>query len=234
MDHQDFIKKLSKYKEHITTAREWDKFRKGKKLPSSNTLIRKFKSWNNLKAALKIGKSFRTYTKSELIDLAKANSQHFTTIKDWDIYSKKKALPTSHYFISNFGSWSNVKNILNINPSKRKSKYNKEVIKKLILENRDFLDSRTKWDQFSKENKLPPYITLKKYFSWQEIKKMAGRPLKYNYSEQDLQRIAREHISHFTSMNKWDDYAKKNNLPLAITYSRRFGSWRMAKVRCLY
>ncbi|WP_209124401.1 hypothetical protein [Alkalihalobacillus sp. BA299] len=222
---------LKEHKEHITSVRNWEHYAKEHSLPSSSSLIKIFGSWNNLKLMLGISAN-KKYSKKELLDIANKHSEHFTTYSNWNEYASKHGLPVSTTFLIHFDSWNDVKKRLNLplsTPNWRK--YSKEEIKKVIEEHSEHFTSKLKWDEYSKENKLPDYRTIKNYFSWEEVQEFANVKINYRYSEEKLLEIAKKHSKHFTTMKRWDEYAKENNLPSSMNYYRKFGSWNKVKAK---
>ncbi|MCQ6282834.1 homing endonuclease associated repeat-containing protein [Bacillus sp. EB600] len=51
------------------------------------------------------------------------------------------------------------------------------------------------------------------------------------YTNQQLLDIAKKHIDHFTSAEKWNQYAKEKQLPNVTCYKRYFGSWNTVKTQ---
>ncbi|QPC47549.1 hypothetical protein [Mangrovibacillus cuniculi] len=49
------------------------------------------------------------------------------------------------------------------------------------------------------------------------------------YDNQYLLDTAKKHKEQFTSIAKWNTFAKQNDLPLATTYIKRFGTWNEVK-----
>lgn len=60
-------------------------------------------------------------------------------------------------------------------------------------------------------------------------KKEIGMGKKQKYGKDQLLSIAKDHIEHFTSKRYWNEYAKKNKLPIAPTFENHFGSWNEVK-----
>lgn len=227
----EILDMLRKHKEHITSVRNWGRYAKEHSLPSSSSLIKLFGSWNDLKLRLGI-RINKKYSKKELLKIAKNHSKYFTTYSKWNEYASKHGLPVSTTFLTHFDSWNDVKNCLNIpvsSPNWRK--YSKEEIIKIIKEHKEHFTSKLKWDEYSKENKLPDYRTIRNYFSWEEVQKMANVKVKHNYSHEELLKIARNHAPYFTTMKRWDEYAKENSLPSSMNYYRKFGSWNHVKAK---
>lgn len=225
------IELIEPHKDKLTSVAEWDAYASENMLPSSSNLIYLFGSWNNLKKhfSLKIRKP--AYTKADLEIIAIKHKDFFVSKPIWDEYSKKKNLPASATFISAFGSWRNLKDILGIKSVRVKESYKKETLKKILKEHASNFINRHQWDIYAKENKLPTYKTIRKHFNYDEILKIVEKPKRINFSKEDLIKIALEHQDIFlhASMLKWDNYAKEKRLPSSGTFHKKFGSWRRAK-----
>ncbi|WP_430788381.1 hypothetical protein VBD025_00820 [Virgibacillus flavescens] len=230
---KDLTQLLSKHQSHITTVRYWNEYAKRNSLPSAATLIRAFGSWGEVKKQFGEMNYSLVHSENDLMKVAEENVDYFTTIKYWNSYSQAHSLPSSTKYINQFGSWSLSKDRIGIKANYRRSKYSHQQLKDIIISNKEFLYSKIAWDEHAKEYNLPTYLTLKKYISWKEIKELAGQPFRYNYTKEELIQIARKNREHFSSMNKWDEYAREHTLPLSTTYSKHFGSWRKAKGKCL-
>jgi hypothetical protein len=220
---------LKQHKEHITSVRNWERYAKEHSLPSSSSLIKLFGSWNELKVQLGITTN-KKYSEKELLDIAKKHSKYFTTYSNWNEYATKHGLPVSTTFLGHFVSWNDVKRRLGI-PISTRRKYSKEEIKKIIEEHREYFTSKLKWDEYSTENKLPDYRTIRNHFSWDEVQDIADVKKRHNYTQAELLNIARKHASHFTTMKRWDEYAKENDLPSSMNYYRKFGTWNNVKAK---
>ncbi|UOQ43759.1 hypothetical protein MUN89_18025 [Halobacillus salinarum] len=168
------------------------------------------------------------------MQIAKNHLRHFTTIKEWDRFAKENSLPKAKVYISVFSSWTQVKKELNVTPYQRKKKYSLNQIEEIIKVHKQHLTSKENWDAYAKDQKLPSYLTLIQFYKWEDIKRLANQPIRYNYRKEDLMKIAKQNKFEFTTMNNWNRYAKKYKLPYAATYVRKFGSWRKAKLQCIY
>lgn len=229
MKKEEFKKILEKHKKHITTVRQWDLYAKKHTLPSSQSLISVFGSWTMLKEELGLKDTDR---KTELIEIASKHLDMFTTIERWNKYAKENDIPNGYTYIAYFGSWNAVKDKLNLSystpyPSAEEKK--EEMISVLKEHGTEYKD-RTEWDKYAKEHSLPTYKTIRRYLSLQEVKEIVPKEIKYNYSKEELIKIAKRNFEHFSSMGKWNKYAIEHGLPNAATYHRKFGSWKKAKL----
>lgn len=223
---------IKPHKAQITTVKEWDIYAKQHNLPPSITIIYHFKSWNNVKKALGIPILNKTYTFSELEEIAIKHKEHFQRKTLWDQYSKEHRLPASGTYINAFGSWKKVKEHIGLGNEKRKNDlYSKEDIKRILTEHAKNFINRKQWDEYAKEKRLPTYKTLKKHFDYDEILSIVKKEKQAPLTRNDLLRIALEHKEKFLafSMKKWDIYASENHLPLSNTFFKAFGSWQKAK-----
>lgn len=93
-----YIELLQNHKEYLTSAREWNEYRKENNLPHSQTLIKKFGSWNAVKESIgteRVNERHRPvkYNKETVINILKEHGRHLTTKLDWDKYAKEHKLP---------------------------------------------------------------------------------------------------------------------------------------------
>lgn len=93
-----YIEMLKPHKEHLTSSREWNEYKNLYKLPHSQTLIRKFGSWNALKEAVGVNKVFAQnrpikYDADTIKAILKEHGSHLTTKLQWDQYAKENKLP---------------------------------------------------------------------------------------------------------------------------------------------
>lgn len=229
MKKEEFKKLLEKHKNNITTVRQWDVYAKKYTLPSSQTLIATFGSWTNLKKEMDIRDIDR---KTELIEIASKHLDMFTTIENWNKYAKENDLPNGYTYIAYFSSWNSVKDKLNLPPSSPYPSIDekKEEMISVLKEHGAEYKDRTEWDKYAKQHSLPTYKTLRKYLTLQEVKALIPKEIRYNYSKEELIKIAKSHLEHFSSMGKWNKHAVEHGLPNAATYHRKFGSWKKAKI----
>lgn len=230
-DETDLLKLLRPHSNHLTSVRNWNAYAKDHNLPSAPTLIRKFESWNALKTELELGVNNKIYTKEELLSIAREHSIHVTTYQDWNEYSKEHGLPASSTFAREFESWNALKEEIELPVSSVNwRKYSKDEIEQIIKENEGKFETKDKWNEYATKNKLPVYQTIMNYFTWNEVQALANNR-KSNYTKSELLEIARKHSEFFTSMQKWDVYAKEHHLPSSMNYYRRFGSWNSIRAQ---
>ncbi|NRD81009.1 hypothetical protein HPT25_27190 [Bacillus sp. BRMEA1] len=229
MRKEEYKKQLLKHKEHITTVRNWDVYAREHGLPSSHLLITAFESWKKVKEEIGIKEVDR---EKELINIASNHKNHFTTVNNWNNYAREHNLPNAFTYISHFDSWNSAKEKLNLSPTSpypSKEEKKEEMIAVLKEHGSQYID-RTEWDKYAKTHNLPTYKTIRNYLTFEEVKAIIPKEIKYNYSKQELIQIARAHFEHFSSMGKWNQYAKENGLPNATTFYRKFGTWKQAKI----
>lgn len=179
------LSKLEPHKEHVTTVVHWNTYRKENpqfELPSANTLIRHYGSWNNLKQALgmEVAITFtdiRTFTEEEVLTMLQPHVQHLERTRiQWDDYIKActVALPTSASLITFFGTWNRLKEQLGLStaPEHRPPTYTKEDIIRIVKQYAPISLSPRKWDTFRKEQgrglDLPSSQTISKHLSKEE------------------------------------------------------------------
>lgn len=111
----------------------------------------------------------------------------------------------------------------------RKVIYDKETLMKLLLPHKEYLTSVRAWNEYSKEHNLPHSATLINQFgSWNSTKAAFSleeskpqRPKKY--SAEELLVTLENYHDKFTTINGWDDFASKNELPAFSTFERYLG-----------
>ncbi|MDE3841032.1 hypothetical protein C0966_17350 (plasmid) [Bacillus methanolicus] len=232
MNQEELIKIIKPHIEYLTTVKKWDVYAKEHGLPASVNLIYHFGSWNNVKKALSLPVLKRSYTLSQLQEIALKHKEHFLRKATWDEFAKENGLPSGGTYINAFGSWQKAKEQIGLGTEKRKNDiYSKEAIRKILLRHGENFVNRKQWDEYAKEHRLPTYKTIKKHFDYDEILSIINKPKKSHFTKQDLIEIALNHKEKFLyfSMTKWDEYAKKNFLPSSQTYFKTFGSWKKAK-----
>ncbi|MEK3993067.1 hypothetical protein [Robertmurraya sp. FSL R5-0851] len=233
---KDYIPLLLPFKSKVTTTKEWDSFVKEQEpsLPSASILIYRYGTWNDVKRLLGV-KVKTPYSRVEIEKIIKKYRKHMLSRNVWDKFAKNHELPTSRAIIEVFdGKWSEAKAFVNVHTElKRTPDYNKEDIKKVLLEHGDKYENQRQWNKFASENKLPNYNTIKTHFTYDEMMKIINRPkATKTLSNEELISLALEHKQMFfhSSMTRWDEYAKEKELPKSNTYHKRFGSWKIAKI----
>lgn len=232
MNKETLLELLEPHKQHLTTVKKWDVYAKEHKLPPSVNLIYHFKSWSNVKEAMRLPQLKKTYTFEQLETIAFSHKEHFLRKSIWDEYSKEHGLPASATFIKAFGSWQKIKEHIGLVNEKRKNDlYSKEDIQMVLKEHAEHYLNRTQWDEYAKEQRLPTYKTIKKHFEYDEILDIVGKEKPSPHSKVNLIKIALEHQDYFlhSSMAKWDVYAAQNKLPSSFIFYKVFGSWQKAK-----
>ena len=114
---------------------------------------------------------------------------------------------------------------------KTKNLMKREALSSIALKYREHFTTITEWDKFAQENDLPTASAYRFEFgSWNEAKNIIGikkerkKRTKYQYSITELEMIAEKHGSHMSTLAEWDQYAKKNNLPVGMTFIKNLGS----------
>ena len=162
-----------------------------------------------------------------LTHIAKKHSHFFTTANEWNKYAKKNFLPSSTTFVYAFGSWNEAKKKIGLPLTKRPKKYTTNQILDIVKKNSKYAKNKEMWNQHAKKHRLPTYLTITQYITWDEVKRLAG--YQTDFSKEGLIRLAKEHQKFFVSKRIWDKYAKEKNFPRSITYIRVFGSWKKAQ-----
>ncbi|WP_066418239.1 hypothetical protein [Sutcliffiella cohnii] len=233
LEKKQLVDKLLPHSKHITTVRDWDNYAREHSLPSSTKIIKMFNTWNEFKNNLMIDTNKQPYTSSELLKIAEKHKKYLTTYQSWNEYAKKNGLPVSTTFLAHFKcSWNEFKRKLAIPISSPNwSKYSREEIEEVIQNHSQQFSSKLNWDSYSKKNNLPDYRTIKNFFTWEEVQRKANVKINKIYNEEELLAIAKEHSIHFTTMKKWNEYAKEKGLPSAIVFYRKLGAWNSIKAK---
>jgi hypothetical protein len=232
MNKETLIVILESHKEHLTTVKKWDEYAKEHSLPPSVTLIYHFESWTEVKKAFGLPILNKSYSLSDLEEVAKKHKSHFIRKSIWDNYSKEHGLPASATFIKYFGSWQKAKEHIGLGNEKRKNDlYSKEEIHKILTNHGENYENRKQWDEYAKEHRLPTYKTIKKHFDYDEILSIVNKERPTTIKRADLIKIALQHQETFlsSSMKIWDEYAAENDLPSSNKFHKIFGSWNKAK-----
>lgn len=186
----------------------------------------------------------RKYTKQQLLDIAKKHIKNFTSAIKWNKYAKEHHLPNVTCYKRYFGSWNTVKTLLNLPTYTNKKKdviYPTNQLIDILQRNQSIAIKPTYWHAYAKDHNLPSYETIiARFGSWDRALSMVGihnvkkdiptltRSPSKKYSCEELKQIACKHLDHFRFRDKWNEYAKVNNLPRSWTYSKYFGSWKEA------
>lgn len=112
---------------------------------------------------------------------------------------------------------------------KEKRLFSDDELLKIANEHRVHFTSTRKWNEYARKNGLPHHQTfIQRFGSWNDVKEKLGlqtnnqyRPLKYSKTE--LLKILSEHSKAYTSINAWNMYAKKHQLPTHGVFERQLG-----------
>ncbi|MGP4074045.1 hypothetical protein ACTWQB_16185, partial [Piscibacillus sp. B03] len=110
--------------------------------------------------------------------------------------------------------------------------YKRKQLIEQIKPHKKYFTTFRDWDHYAKQHNLPRSYHLRYLFgTWEDVKAAVHQQPKpkKQYTADELILIARQHEHHFTSRNKWDEYAKKHGLPPSHRYIGQFGSWKHAK-----
>lgn len=217
-------------REHLTSPITWEQHQKeNPDLPSVNQLLEHYQDWRKILVDFDLPKK-RSYNQKELLTIAEHFKNYMTSTRSWDQFANRLYLPKSSTYIARFGKWSEVVKKVGAT-SKKSGNYQKDEIKQILQENASHYKSPKEWDTFAKQHSYPTYKTIRNYLTYSELTQLVKSNVRKKYSEEELIQIARKHIEYFKSQNKWNDYAKQNNLPASTTYTRNFKSWRLAKMK---
>lgn len=231
---EGILKVLAEHKRHLITQESWKQHAQEHDLPSVNTIVKHFGSFNAVKEQLDFEKiQKREFTKEELWEIAKKHKDMFH-LSIWNFYATTHHLPTETAFINHFGSFKAVQEKLGIKEGEGYEKtlklmektveIKKSVLLELINENKEdismissyweLLDSKQQWESFAGENGLPTYNQLLSLFG---SKKQLKQTI-FLY-------IALQNKEYFNN-TEWDDYAKEHHLPKKTQYYNLFSSWK--------
>jgi len=112
---------------------------------------------------------------------------------------------------------------------KKKSQYDKESLLALLQEHKEHITSMNAWNIYCKEKGLPHSQTIIKHFGSWNLAKSAlsleqleqNRPVRYKESE--LIDLLEQHKDKFSTINDWNAYASKNQLPTYYTFVSHLG-----------
>lgn len=166
--------------EHIEKSTSWSKFYRDNKLPSTQTYLAIFGTWDKLRKELNLDvkKKKDIISKNEIEAILKIHGKEFKSRKQWDEYAHEHKLPTYKTILKHF----TYEEILDFAGKPKKRNFSKEELISLALEHREsFIGlSMTKWDEYAKEHQLPTARQYNWLFgSWsiakQEIRKQAQK-----------------------------------------------------------
>ncbi|MCM3362551.1 hypothetical protein [Niallia sp. MER TA 168] len=232
MNKDTLIELLIPHKENLTTVGNWDEYASKHNLPSYYSLRKVFGGWNEIRNAVGV-KIKKKYDIDSLIEIGKKHREHAKTIRLWNKFaSNENGIPSPGQILTVFKDWSSFKKAINVE-SVRATKYTKIDIKKMLEEHKEFFISRSQWDTYAKENKLPTYKTIRNYYSYEEILNIVEKKKTFNLSKDELIELTlrKEYFYKFlnSSKTKWDEFARANNLPSSYKYIQTFDTWLKAK-----
>lgn len=168
---QDLLAIVNQYQNQFTSIKNWDAFRRQKKLPHSQTFIAHFGSWNEVKslAGLPSNKQARPqkFSSEYLLKLLEEHPDKFSSIKRWNEYAAIHSLPGYHVFADRIPSEQ-----LQLYTGKQRT-WNRNNLEKVIKE--QFPDSPptvNEWKAaYENNSSLPTNTTIiRKFGSWNQMK----------------------------------------------------------------
>ncbi|MGN8845230.1 hypothetical protein ACTNDN_20720 [Niallia sp. HCP3S3_B10] len=173
-DRESLIKIGKEHKEHAKTIRMWNDYSSDKRLglPSPGQILTVFKDWSSFKKAIEVeNERSPKYTKQRIKEILEKHKEFFVSRAQWDIYASENKLPT-YKTIRNHYTY---EEILQIIEKKKVFNLSKEELIKLTLKREyfyKFLEStKTKWDEFARQNNLPSsYKYIKTFDTWLKAK----------------------------------------------------------------
>lgn len=240
---------------------KWINYAKENGLPTDTTFLKRFetKLWSEcvckvfgdeLEEYVPNPKITVNYSKELLTSIARQHAKHFMVRLRWNNYARENGLPKDTTFLSHFNlkGWSECINQIFgdelekyvANPQTPIS-YSKESLTAIAKQHTEPFMSKTRWEEYAKENSLPSSTTFLRQFetgAWSEciykIFKDEPKELIANIrvrkvrSKEELIFIARQHQHFFTNTTTWRKYSVENRLPLVTKYEEEFGSWQGA------
>lgn len=93
-----YIELLAPHKEQLTSTRKWNNYRTHHDLPHSQTLIRQFGSWNEVKEALdikEVNERHRPikYDADKVRAVLKEHGEHLKSMQQWNAHATEHHLP---------------------------------------------------------------------------------------------------------------------------------------------
>ncbi|MCM3216731.1 hypothetical protein M3612_19790 [Niallia taxi] len=157
--------------DHIEKSTSWSKFYRDNKLPSTQTYLSVFGTWENLRKELGliVKKKRDVISKETIKDILKKHGNAFQTRKQWDEYAQEHKLPTYKTILKHF----TYEEILGFAGKLKQRNFSKEELISLALKHRQSFisSSMTKWDEYAKEHILPSSRQFNWVFgSWSEAK----------------------------------------------------------------
>jgi hypothetical protein len=231
---EELLSILSEHKAYLITQETWKQYAQQNDLPSVNTIVNHFGSFNEAKRQLSLKKiQKREFTKEELWEIALQHKEMFH-LSFWNFYATTYHLPTETAFINHFGSFKAVQDQLGIKEGEYDEKTvermketvekKKEILLDLIQRHQEkiewvapyweLLDSKKRWNQFAKEQSIPTYNEFLSLFD-----------TKKQFKQTVFLYIALQNKEYFNN-TEWDEYAKKHHFPLKIQYHNLFSSWK--------
>ncbi|WP_026801298.1 hypothetical protein [Pontibacillus halophilus] len=117
---------------------------------------------------------------------------------------------------------------------KRKNSRSPDMLLRITKPHIQHVTTVKEWDEYARANDLPTSRILGHTFgSWNEFKESLGIPAKSRegspnkvYDQKKLINIIKEHSDFFTSKSVWNEYARKNQLPVyEVFYYHKF-KWK--------
>ena len=175
------------------------------------------------------------YSDEELLEIAKKHKDFFTSVGKWNTYAKEHGLPHHQTFIQRFGSWNNIKDLLNFetNEQHRPYKYEVSELLEILNEHKEAYTGIYAWNQYAKEHQLPTHGVFERILGIKKLDSITNYT--QSASKEDLKKII---LSYFPNkpptVNEWKSISKANEVPSFTTVIRRFGSWNLMKVYVYY
>ncbi|GGM34613.1 hypothetical protein GCM10011351_20760 [Paraliobacillus quinghaiensis] len=240
--NQRLLYQLKKYGSSDITVRSWDELAERKGLSRSSVYIQRFGTFNEakIKAGFDIEQKQQRkplYTKQEILSIIKQHKEALADQtylkKSWESYRKnqKIALPTYQTIMRHL-KYDELNELLQ-RPKQRYNQSDEQDLIQIAKLHAAHFTTHMHWDMWAKKRKLPTSDVYIYHFNgWEQAKRKVFGQTSKEQKKEELKQLARLHSSYFTTTTKWDQYAKKENLPRTNQFIYHFGTWKEAKKQC--
>lgn len=154
---------------------------------------------------------------------------HVISVRKYNEFRRNHSelhLPHSQKIISNFGSWNDFREAMNLskNSTGNPVTFTDEKLLEILEDHQTFFTTHEVWEQHIREHKSKTDETLPT-MNWIKTRLDRKTLLKYNNSlhrtEEELLGVLKEHShAYLNGITYWTAYAKKYGLPSYITFVR--------------
>ena len=204
----------------------------GRGMPSSITYIRTFGSWNKaLEAAgLSINSLKFRCTDDELIELLQSRARNLgrtPTVKD---VGSDNGMPSVVTYARTFGSWNQALEAAGLSINNLKFEYTDEELIKLLQSRARNLGRTPTVKDVGSDNGMPSAMTyIRTFSSWNEALEIAGFSAnQFDHTDEELIDLLKAKARSLGRTPTVREVNPDNDMPSAMTYINRFGSWNQA------